>query len=192
MAEGLRFLNDFFMKKKCELDNITITLDERPSYDIHSEDYRFRVKIAEVIDEIDVLCRDVAIEDHHNQNKHQSPHLQFKLHADGVGHIHIFLPVDSAKKYKEYILSFLDLIGEVLIKMDNKNKDLQTKFMISESFKEIKGMGDNIKRLVNEQYKTGELRLLTLDKEERNITGEDIKKIKKITQISPFFDDVKL
>ena len=64
--------------------------------------------------------------------------------------------------------------------------------MISESFKEIRGMGDNIKRLVNEQYQTGKLRLLTLEKEERNITDVDIKKIKEVYQISPFFDAVKI
>ena len=95
MTDGLKFLNKFFVKKKYELENITITLDERPCYDIQSEDYRFRVKIAEVIGEIDIYYRDIAIEDHHEQIKHQKPHLQFKLHADNVGHIHIFLPVNN-------------------------------------------------------------------------------------------------
>jgi len=106
MNEGLKFLHDFFIKKKCELSNLTITLDERPCFDIRSEDYRFRVVIAEVINEVDIYYRDIAIEDHHKQTVHQKPHLQFKLHADGIGHIHLFLPVDNAKDYKKYILSF--------------------------------------------------------------------------------------
>ena len=111
MTEGLKFLHDFFTNKKCELDGLTVTLDERPSFDVQSEDYRFRVVIAEVVDEVDIYYRDIAIENHHKQTEHQRPHLQFKLHADGIGHIHIFLPVSTAKDYKKYILSFLDIIA---------------------------------------------------------------------------------
>lgn len=190
MADGLKFLNEFFMKKKCELENATITLEERPSYDIQSEDYRFRVKISEVIDEIDIRYKDVAIEDHHRQIKHQKPHLQFKLHADGIGHVYIFLPVNAVQDYKKYILSFLDIIGSVLIKMDNPQKELQKKFMIIENFRKIKGMGDHIKRLVYDQYQKGELQLLTLEKKETCIRSEDIDRIKKIPQISPFFEKI--
>ncbi len=190
MATGLNFLHYFFMKKKCELEKVTIVLEERPCYDIQSEDYRFRVKIAETIDEIDIRHKDVAIEDHHRQIKHQKPHLQFKLYADGVGPIHIFLPVNTADDYKKYILSFLDIIGGVLIKMDNHQKDIQNNFMIGDNFKEIEGMGDNIKKLIYEQYLKGELTISTLEKEERKISEEDIKKIRKIPQISPFFESL--
>ena len=189
-VKGLKFLHEFFTKKKYELENTTITLDERPSFDIKSEDYRFRVKIAEVVDEVDIYYRDMAIEDHHNQIKHQKPHLQFKLHADGVGHIHIFLPINNAKDYKKYILSFLDIIGSILIEIDNPKKELQKKFMRIENFKEIEGMGNNIKNLVYKQYQEGELRLLTLEKEERKINEDDVKKIKQIPQISPFFENI--
>ena len=167
--EALKFLNDFFTSKKYEMKETTITLDERPSFDINSEDYRFRVKIAEIIDEIDIRCRDMAIEDHHEQTKHKKPHLQFKLYADGIGHIHIFLPILTAEEYKKYILSFLDIVGSILIKLDNKNKELQTKFMIMDNFKQIEGMGENIKKLVFDKYKNKELRLLTLEKQEREI-----------------------
>ncbi|MBL7148308.1 MAG: hypothetical protein ISS82_05775 [Nanoarchaeota archaeon] len=62
--------------------------------------------------------------------------------------------------------------------------------MITENFKEIKDMGENIKKLVYKQYQKRELTLLTLKKEEREITQEDIKKIKSIPQISPFFDNI--
>ena len=62
--------------------------------------------------------------------------------------------------------------------------------MITENFKEIKDMGENIKKLVYKQYQKRELTLLTLKKEEREITQEDIKKIKSIPQISPFFDKI--
>ena len=190
MTKGLKFLNEFFMKKKYNLNNITITLDERASYDIRSEDYRFRVKISEVVDEIDVYCRDMAIENHHQQIKHQKPHLQFKLHADGVGHIHIFLPVEDAKDYRRYILSFLDIIGSILVSMDSPKQELQKKFMVMENFEKIQGMRDNIKKLVYEQYKKRKLKLLTLEKEEREMNEDDIKKIKEIPQISPFFDEI--
>ena len=190
MKEGLKFLNDFFTSKKCETANLTITLDERPSFDINSEDYRFRVKIAEVIDEIDIRCRDMAIEDHHEQTKHKKPHLQFKLHADGIGHIHIFLPISTAQEYKKYILSFLDIIGSILIKLDNKNKELQTKFMIMDNFKRIDGMGENIKQLVFDKHKNKELKLLTLDKKEMDMNDEDIKKLKSVPQIAPFFENI--
>lgn len=185
---GLKFLNDFFTSKKYEMENLTITLDERPSYDMDSDDYRFRVKIAEVIDEIDIRYRDAAIEDHHRQIKHQKPHLQFKLHADGIGHIYIFLPVKDIKDYKKFILSFLDIIGQILIKMDNQDKELQKKFMIIDSFKKIAGMGNNIKQLVYEQFKKRKLKLLTLEKKEKNIDKDDLKKIKEIPQITPFFE----
>ncbi|MBI2108423.1 hypothetical protein HYT54_04815 [Candidatus Woesearchaeota archaeon] len=170
--------------------NLTITLDERPSFDINSEDYRFRVKIAEVIDEIDIRCRDMAIEDHHNQTKHKKPHLQFKLHADGIGPIHIFIPISTIEEYKKYILSFLDIIGSILIKLDNKNKELQTKFMIMDNFKKIEGMRENIQQLVFDKYKNKELKLLTFDKKERNMNDEDIKKLKSIPQIAPFFENI--
>ena len=190
MAEGLKFLHEFFTKKKCELSGITITLDERPAFDIKSEDYRFRVVIAEVVDEVDVCYRDIAIEDHHNQTKHQRPHLQFKLHADGIGHIHIFLPVNNTNDYKKYILSFLDIIGSVLIKMDNEKKELQNKFMILDNFNKIEGMGDNIKQVVYDSYKKGELTLLTLDKEVKIIDDEYLKQIRGIPQIAPFFEKI--
>lgn len=187
---GLKFLNVFFTQKKYDLENVTITLEERSAYDIHSEDYRFRVKISEVVDEIYVYCRDMAIENHHKQDKHQEPHLQFKLHADKIGHIHIFLPVKNADDYKKYILSFLDIIGQIMIKLDNPKKELQTKFMVRASFKEIEGMGTNIKQLVQAQYQKNKLTLTTFDKDERSITEEDVKKIKEIPQIAPFFEDV--
>ena len=190
MNEGLKFLYHFFTKKKYELKDLTVTLDERPAFDIKSEDYRFRVVIAEVVDEVDIYYRDIAVEDHHQQTKHQKPHLQFKLHADGIGHIHIFLPVNSAKDYKKYILSFLDIIGSVLIKMDNEKKELQNKFMIPDSFNQIKGMGNNIKQIVHDSYKKGELTLLTLDKEEQLIDDEYLNQIKRIPQIAPFFEKI--
>ncbi|MBI2139459.1 hypothetical protein HYU14_00930 [Candidatus Woesearchaeota archaeon] len=190
MTGGLKFLHEFFTKKKYDAGGMTITLDERPAFDISSEDYRFRVVIAEVVDEVDIYYRDMAIEDHHQQAKHQRPHLQFKLHADGVGHIHIFLPISDAKDYRKYILSFLDIIGSVLVAMDNEKKELQHKFMISGSFDKIKGMGDNIKRVVYDSYKKGELTLVTLDKEIKVIEGDYLKKIKDIPQIAPFFERV--
>jgi len=190
MNQGLKFLYKFFTKKKCEVDGITITLDERPAFDIRSEDYRFRVVIAEVVDEVDIYYRDIAIEDHHKQAKHQRPHLQFKLHADGIGHIHIFLPVNDAKDYKKYILSFLDIIGSILVKMDNEKKELQGKFMQMDNFKKIKGMGNNIKQVVYESYKKGELTLQTLDKELKVIDAEYLKQIKGIPQIAPFFEKI--
>ena len=74
--------------------------------------------------------------------------------------------------------------------MDNPQKELQNKFMIIENFRKIKGMGDNIKRLVYDQYQKGELQLLTLEKKEKCIQKEDIDRIKKIPQISPFFERV--
>lgn len=190
MIEGLKFLYEFFTAKKYEINGSTITLDERPSYDIRSEDYRFRVIIAEVIDEVDIYYRDIAIEDHPNQVKHQKPHLQFKLHADGIGHIHIFLPIKDTKDYKKYILSFLDIIGSVLIKMDNEEKELQNKFMQMDKFKEINGMGENIKQVVYESYKKGELTLSTLNKEMKVIDDEYIKRIKEIPQIALFFEKI--
>lgn len=190
MTAGLKFLQDFFVQKKYEVNDLTITLDERPSFDITSEDYRFRVVIAEVVDEVDISYRDMAIEDHHKQTKHQRPHLQFKLHADGIGHIHIFLPVSSAKDYKKYILGFLDIIGSILIKIDSKEKELQRNFMIMDSFNKIKGMGDNIKQVVHESYKKGELKLLTLDREEKVIDDKYLRQIKEIPQIAPFFEGV--
>lgn len=190
MKDGLKFLHDFFTSKKYEMVNLTITLEERPSFDINSEDYRFRVKIAEVIDEIDIRCRDMAIEDHHKQTKHKEPHLQFKLHADGIGHIHIFLPISTAEEYKKCILGFLDIIGSILIKLDTKSKELQTKFMIMDNFKHIGGMGGYIKQLISDKHKNKELKLLTLDKKERNIDDEDIKKLKSVPQIAPFFENI--
>ena len=190
MADELRFLPSFFLKKKYELENMTIALEERASYDTQTEDYRFRIKIAEVIDEIDVYYRDIAIEDHHHQTKHQKPHLQFKLHADKVGHIHIFLPVKSASDYKRYILSFLDIIGSILLSIDTPKKELENNFMIMKSFNKIKGKGEAIKDLIHEQYKQKRLMLLNFKKEEKKISGEDLKKIKRITQISPFFEKV--
>jgi len=190
MAEGLKFLNEFFTERKYDKSGVTITLDERPSFDISSEDYRFRVIIAEIIDEVDIYYRNIAIEDHHQQVRHQKPHLQFKLHADGIGHIHIFLPVKSTKDYKKYILSFLDIIGSILISMDNSKKELQKTFMIMSSFNKIKGMGDNIKQVVYDSYKNKELKLLTLDKELKMIDTTYLEKIKKIPQISPFFEKV--
>lgn len=190
MVAGLKFMKEFFTKQKYEMENITITLEERPSFDIRTEDYRFRIKISEVVDEIDICCRDLAIEDHHQQLKHQQPHLQFKLHADGVGHIHILLPVETIQDYKRYILSFLDLIGSIILEMDNPQKELENYFMVMANFKKIEGMQDNIKRLILEQYKLGGLRLLTLEKEEREICQEDIEKIKKIPQIAPFFQKI--
>lgn len=190
MAEGLKFLYEFFTKKKYEINSLTVTLDERPSFDIKSEDYRFRVVISEVVDEVDIYYRDIAIEDHPQQTKHQRPHLQFKLHADGIGHIYIFLPVTNAKDYKKYILSFLDIIGSVLIKMDNEEKELQNKFMIIDNFRKIRGMGDNIKQVVHDSYKKGELTVLTLDKEVKVIDNEYLKQIKGIHQIAPFFEKI--
>lgn len=187
-TQGLKFLHEFFTKKKFESENLTVTLDERPCFDIRSEDYRFRIKIAEVIDEIDIYYRDIAIEDHHNQIKHQKPHLQFKLHADGIGHIHIFLPIKTAKDYKKYILSFLDIIGSILIKINNK--ELQKNFMIIENFNKIKGLGNNIKNFIFEEYQKNNLKLLTLKKEEKTIKEEDIKKFKEIPQIAPFFEKI--
>ena len=190
MSNGLKFLYDFFTKKKYEASGITITLDERPSFDIKAEDYHFRVVIAEVVDEVDIYYREMAIEDHPRQTQHQRPHLQFKLHADGVGHIHIFLPVSDAKDYKKYILSFLDIIGSVLVRMDNKDKELQHKFMILGSFNKIRGMGDNIKQVVYDSYKKGELTLLTLEKETKVIDEDYLKRIKGIPQIAPFFERI--
>lgn len=188
--EGLKFLNTFFMKTKCEIDKVTISLEERPSFDINTEDYRFRVNISEVIDEIDIRYRDVSIEDHHGQIKHQKPHLQFKLHADKIGYIHIFLPITDVKEYKKYILSFIDIIGSILIGLDNKEKKLQTTFMIVDSFKQIKGMGDYIKNVVCELHKKNKLTIETLDKKEKLIDYDDIQKIKKVNQISPFFEKI--
>lgn len=190
MSEGLNFLHEFFTEKKYEIENITVTLDERPSFDIKNEDYRFRVKIVEVVDEIDIYYRDIAVEDHHKQAKHQKPHLQFKLHADSVGTIYIFLPIQSIKDYKKYILSFIDIIGDILINIDSQNNELQTNFMIMESFKKIQGMSENIKTLIKNQYDTEDLKLITFKKDEKNLDLEDIKKIKKIPQISPFFEKI--
>ncbi len=74
--------------------------------------------------------------------------------------------------------------------MDNPQKELETHFMVMANFEKIRGMQDNIKRLILEQYKLGGLRLLTLEKEEREICQEDIEKIKKIPQIAPFFQKI--
>jgi hypothetical protein len=190
MTEGLKFLHDFFMSKKYEMKNLTVTLNETPSFDISSEDYRFRVEIAEVVDEVDIFYRDIAIEDHHKQIKHQKPHLQFKLHADGVGNIYIFLPITEASEYKKYILSFLDIIGNILINADNDKQELQKKFMIMDNFKKIEGMSKHIKQVVYESYKKCELKLLNSNKEEKAIDDKDIQKIKGIPQIAPFFDKI--
>ena len=190
MTNELKFLDKFFTAKTFELNTVRISLRERASYDIDTEDYGFRVEISEVIDEIHVSTRDLAIEDHHSQQKHQKPHLQFKLHADGIGHIHIFLPITNEKEYKKYILGFLDIIGGVLIKIDNEDKELQNNFMIAKNFEKIKGRSNLIKQVVAESYANGKLQILTTDRVERFINKEDIAKIKQIPQILPFFERI--
>lgn len=189
ITSGLKFLKEFFLSKKFESKTTTITLQERACYDLRAEDYRFWVKIDEVIDEIDIVSREMAIEDHHQQVKHREPHLQFKLHADGIGHIHIFLPMKTAADYKRYILSFLDILREILVRMD-EGKKMQREFMIMERFAMIKGQGNLLKKIIYDELKKGQIKVLTLNKEERTVTAEEFSKLKQIPQLSAFFERV--
>ena len=53
-------------------------------------------------------------------------------------------------------------------------------------------MGKNLKQLIMEKYQNKELKLLTLEKEEREMSDKDIRRLKEIPQISPFFENIKI
>lgn len=196
----LKFLQDFFQAKRYNLDkNTTITLAEEPCYQFGKDDYTFRVELAEVIEEIDLIknetsekpiYRKLAIEHQPQQLGHNTPHLQFKLHSDKVGKIYILLPVDNGEQFKAYVQSFLDIVGNILIRIDNKNKDLQQNFMILPKFKGIKGKGELIKNLILELYLENKIEIITVDKLQRILAMEDIKKIKQVPQLLPFFERI--
>ena len=86
--------------------------------------------------------------------------------------------------------SFLDIIGNILIRIDNKDKDLQEHFMILPKFKRITGKGEVIKNLILEQYSKNQIEIITPDKVQRTLAMEDIKKIKQVPQLLPFFEKI--
>ncbi len=189
MKTRLKFLNEFFRMKELRFDNYTITVQEQPCYNFASDDYFLRFNIAEVTEEIDIY-RKMAIESQPKQPGHDKPHIQFKLNADKIGKIYILLPVTIVSDFQSYVVSFLDNMREVLLKIDNPAKDIQKKLMVMESFNNIIGSGRLLKKAIADQFMTGTIEVITPDNIRRKLDKADVPKLRMIPQIAPFVEEV--
>ncbi len=108
---------------------IRIVIKETPSLDISEEEYSLRIETRHEKER--AIHRKYAIE-HHNQEKHNYPHLQFKFHTEEIGTFRIKLEFKSQEEYKKSILGFVYKIKGILGELEKYRGGISDEMLVLE------------------------------------------------------------
>ncbi|MFH0875782.1 MAG: hypothetical protein V1859_07630 [archaeon] len=107
---------------------IRITIKEIPSIDIDEEEYSLRIETRHV--EAGEMHRNYAIEHHLGQEKHKTPHLQFKFHTEEIGSFRIFINIKNNNEYESAILGFIYKIKRMLEKLEKIQQGITSDILV--------------------------------------------------------------
>lgn len=113
---------------------IRIVIKETPSLDISEEEYSLRIETRH--EEEKVIHRKYAIE-HHRQEKHHYPHLQFNFHTEEIGTFRIKLEFNNQEDYKKAILGFVYKIKSILGELEKHRKGITEEILVLELVDEL-------------------------------------------------------
>lgn len=115
--------------------NIIVRIKERPSFDVEEEDYSLRVET--IFEKEKTIHRNYAIEHHGKQEKHKSPHLQFKFSTENIV-FRLNLNFKDSNEYKKAILGFIYKIKRVLGELEELKPGITEEILVLELVDELK------------------------------------------------------
>lgn len=127
---------------------LRIVIRERPSLSIVSEEYSLRAALRLAQDP--PLHREFAIEHHLPPSVHAFPHLQFKLHSEQIGQIHLRLDVESLGQYRKAILGFIFQIRESLAFLESLRPGIVDEILVSDLVKQLAPEGAYLMSLIHD------------------------------------------
>jgi hypothetical protein len=113
---------------------------EKPSFEISEEEYSLRVETNH--HEGSCIHRKYAIEHHPQQDKHNTPHLQFKFHTEEVGTFWLCLNFKNEEKYQKAILGFIYKIKNVLVDLEKYKRGITQEIMKIDAVNGLESEGD--------------------------------------------------
>ena len=135
--------------------NIRIVVKETPSLEISEEDYSLRIETRH--EEENVIHRNYAIEHHLEQQKHSSPHLQFKFHTEEIGTFWIELDLENQEEYEKAILGFIYKVKNVLGDLEKYRKGITNEIMILEQVNKLHAEGEFLAEKVSESIENSRI-----------------------------------
>lgn len=119
--------------------NLRISIKETPSIDVSEEDYSLRIETRH--EDIKLIHREYAIEHHSRQEKHNTPHLQFKFHTEEIGSFWILLDFKDSTEYNKAILGFIYKIKGILDDMENLCPGITNELIVADAVGKLKAEG---------------------------------------------------
>ncbi len=128
--------------------NVRVEISETPSIDISEEEYSLRISTRHT--EEREIHRRYAIEHHLMQEKHRTPHLQFKFHTEKIGTFRIFLDIENSEEYKKAILGFIYKIKDVLKNIERHHPGITEELLVMELVSKLKKEEEFLKEKLTE------------------------------------------
>lgn len=152
--------------------NIRVIIKERPSFEVTEEEYSLRVETHH--EEGCSIHRKYAIEHHPQQEKHNSPHLQFKFHTEEVGTFWLYLCFKNPEEYQKAILGFIYKIKRVISDLEKYKPGITEEIMKISEVNKLEEEGNFLSAKINESITNSQI--------EFDDTGYPRDKIQKLNQ----------
>lgn len=152
------FTKRYFNKLKYEDigSNLRIVVKETPSLDISEEDYSLRIETHHTED-LKTVHRKYAIEHHSMQDKHNTPHLQFKFHSEEIGTFWLHLDIKDASDYRKAILGFIYKIKGILLKLETVKQGICNEILVLELVRTLSAEGEFLSRKITQCIQNNQL-----------------------------------
>jgi hypothetical protein len=138
----------YFNKTICDDadSNVRVVVSETPSLDVLEEEYSLRVETRH--EDKNIVNRNYAIE-HHNQEKHFFPHIQFKFHTEEIGTFRIRVDFADSDEYMKGVLGFIFKIKKVLNDLEKYKVGITEEILVLDL---VDKLSDEGKFLTNKIY----------------------------------------
>ena len=149
MSRQFQFLHEYFNSKQFSEHAIRIEIEETPSFDIQEDEYSLRATLRFLNEN-----RTTAIEHHPHQERHREPHLQFKLHCDGVGVIRVILTIANEEEYYNAVLGFIYKMKTVLMSLEEVHPGITNAILKIDRVNELAKHGMFLQEKIQESIST--------------------------------------
>ena len=135
--------------------NIRVVVKEKPSFEVTEEEYSLRIETHH--EEEQYIHRKYAIEHHPQQDKHNSPHLQFKFHTEEVGTFWLHLNLQNLEEYQKAILGFIYKIKNVLSDLERFKTGITEEIMILDEVNKLEKEGQFLSLKISESITNSQI-----------------------------------
>jgi len=158
--------------------NLRILVREKPSFEVTEEEYSLRVETNHL--DGNTVHRNYAIEHHPKQDKHATPHLQFKFHTEEVGTFRLNLNFNNLEEYQKAILGFIYKIKGVIVDLEKYRKGITEEILKLEEVNKLEKEGEFLSLKITES--------ITQSQIEFDDTGYPRDKVHKISKNTLLID----